>query len=511
MKKLSEMLFVFIMVVGLSTFAQAQPGIGTWSSPTDFAAGNWREILLGGSEGAAGNEIEATSDGVYIFDGAILDNVTQDEIGGDYTKYTTEYVGGTLEIFNDPSTPWYNSLDAVTSFNAVLGTATNQTWKYNDGSMAFELTVTGVFDDYPGYSAIITARYDRGTPVSSGAGTPEDPVIMSAELSWVQITITGPIAVDIKPGSCPNPINTKSRGVLPVAILGSETFDVNRIDPTTVELVGVKPLRWSYEDVSTPFEPFIGKQGSDACNELGPDGFADLTLKFSTQQIISALGEVDDRDELTLDLSALLEDGTPVTGEDVVIILKKGPAGQQGQNPDVVPACTRTKLRAAAKLCQSYMYCWMKELQNQKGKYDAGACIGRAEQKFEDSWVRADDKASTECGAETMESIREMIHNGLGDIYDGIRNGMPSDDRNSTKLARQMLKAAERRCSDLLNAECANKSDGGTKIEQKFQKRWQKGMTFQEKKQVEYYGPEMDEVMGMTDDLVDSVVEGMGL
>jgi hypothetical protein len=518
MKRLSFVFLICLMAVGFTASSQAQPGIGTWSSPTDFAAGNWREILWGGSEGAPGNEIEATSDGVYIFDGAILDNVTEDETGGDYIKYITEYVGGTLEIVNDPSTPWYNSFDpGVLSFTVVLGTSTNQTWKYDDGSMVFEFTGTGTLNDYPGYSVVFTAGYERATPVLSGSGEPGDPQIISDELSWVKITIIGPIAVDIKPGSCPNPINTKSKGVLPVAILGTETFDVKRIDPASVELVGVKPLRSSFEDVSTPYEPFIGKQGANDCNENGPDGFTDLTLKFSTQGIISALGPVNDGDELTLELNALLEDGTPVTGEDVVIILHKGSGGQQGQDPDIIPACIRTKLKAAAKLSHSYMYYWMKEIQNQKGKYDKEACFDKAGNKFADSWGKADDKATTDCSAETMESIRDRIYYGLKGIYEQIETSVVSDDRNSAKLTRDMLKAAEMRLSGLLNAEYASNSDEGkktaaqNKIEEKFQKSWGKCMTFQEKKQVEYNGPTMGEVMGMIDALVEDVVEGMGL
>jgi hypothetical protein len=42
--------------------------------------------------------------------------------------------------------------------------------------------------------------------------------------------------IDIKPGSDPNSINTKSRGVIPVAILGSSKLDVESIDYTTIEL-----------------------------------------------------------------------------------------------------------------------------------------------------------------------------------------------------------------------------------------------------------------------------------
>src|SRR4030042_5245628 len=51
------------------------------------------------------------------------------------------------------------------------------------------------------------------------------------------------VAVDIKPGSCPNPMNVKSRGVLPVAILGTAEFDVTTIVPESIQLFyGDTPL-----------------------------------------------------------------------------------------------------------------------------------------------------------------------------------------------------------------------------------------------------------------------------
>lgn len=68
------------------------------------------------------------------------------------------------------------------------------------------------------------------------------------------------VDVDIKPGSCPNPLNLKSKGVLPVAVLGTEEFDVTTIDPLSILLSreeveeGVAPIRSDYEDVATPFE-----------------------------------------------------------------------------------------------------------------------------------------------------------------------------------------------------------------------------------------------------------------
>jgi len=135
------------------------------------------------------------------------------------------------------------------------------------------------------------------------------------------------VPVDIKPQSCPNPLNVKAKGVLPVAILGTADFDVTQVDVTTVLLEGVSPLRWELEDVATPFEPFIGKEACDQCTTEGPDGYLDLTLKFDTQEIVSALGDVSDGDCVVLHLTGNLLDGMPIVGEDVVLILKKGGGG----------------------------------------------------------------------------------------------------------------------------------------------------------------------------------------
>jgi hypothetical protein len=132
------------------------------------------------------------------------------------------------------------------------------------------------------------------------------------------------VAVDIKPTSCRNPLNVKSKGVLPVAILGDDTFDVTQVDPASVRLEGIAPLRWEWEDVATPFEPYLSKQDAFDCTEAGPDGYLDLTLKFNSQEVIAALGAVNDGDVLVLQLTGnLMEEfgGNSIIGEDVVVIL----------------------------------------------------------------------------------------------------------------------------------------------------------------------------------------------
>jgi hypothetical protein len=110
---------------------------------------------------------------------------------------------------------------------------------------------------------------------------------------------------------------------LPVGILGTASFDVTQVDVATVLLEGVAPLRSDMEDAATPYEPYTGKVDAFDCTTDGPDGFLDLTLKFETGDVVSALGSVSDGDVKVLKLTGKLLDGTDFTGEDVVVILKK--------------------------------------------------------------------------------------------------------------------------------------------------------------------------------------------
>jgi hypothetical protein len=134
------------------------------------------------------------------------------------------------------------------------------------------------------------------------------------------------VSFDIKPGSCPNPINVKSKGVLPAAIMGTDSFDVTQIDPATLRLEGVAPLRWAYVDVGEPFEPFTGKEDCyyDCVDCSCADGNMDLVFHFKTQEVVDALGTVEDEDCLVLQITGELNDDTLFVGEDVVRVLVKG-------------------------------------------------------------------------------------------------------------------------------------------------------------------------------------------
>ncbi len=103
-------------------------------------------------------------------------------------------------------------------------------------------------------------------------------------------------SLDIKPTSCPNPINVGSNGnnaAVSIAILGTATQDVTQIDPASIQiwregcLLGpVTPQDASYQDVAAPWvygDPC-------GCTTAGPDGRMDLRLKFSRLQLVQGLG-----------------------------------------------------------------------------------------------------------------------------------------------------------------------------------------------------------------------------
>jgi hypothetical protein len=136
------------------------------------------------------------------------------------------------------------------------------------------------------------------------------------------------VQIDIKPTSCPNKLNVQEKGVLPVAVLGTVDFDSTHVDPAAVLLEGVSPLRWTLEDVATPYNG-AAKSNCLDCTEEGPDGEIDLVLMFDMQEVVYALGgvELEDGQVLVLSLTGKFYEefsGTPIRGEDIVTILKKG-------------------------------------------------------------------------------------------------------------------------------------------------------------------------------------------
>jgi len=151
------------------------------------------------------------------------------------------------------------------------------------------------------------------------------------------------LSLDIKPGGCPNPLNRSSRGLLPVALLGTADFDAGTIDVFSVRLSradgvggyavpheGPPGPHSVFEDVATPFEG----EPCD-CHDLGGDGIVDLAMKFRIGDLVSALllSELPAGVTVELMVTGDLLDGTSFEARDCITIVPGWPKARGGAPP----------------------------------------------------------------------------------------------------------------------------------------------------------------------------------
>jgi hypothetical protein len=198
------------------------------------------------------------------------------------------------------TTPYMPDWDVL----GYAGPFTSPPWESDPGT-AFD---SGYFSSAviyfdPGLHSI-TIRDIHIPPLTAGGEPfPDGTVAFKAELYSLEVDI------DIKPWSDPNSINLKSKGVVPVAFLGSAIFDVTTVDVNTL-VFGPG----SAEPAHDLTDPIVY---ADHLQDVNLDGFMDLVCHFKTQELGLVKGDTD------ATLTGETNDGVIVYGTDSVNIVGK--------------------------------------------------------------------------------------------------------------------------------------------------------------------------------------------
>jgi len=116
------------------------------------------------------------------------------------------------------------------------------------------------------------------------------------------------VAIDVLPGSAENPVNPGSNGVLPVALLGSASFDVQTVDPGSLALGvnGARTVKFVFADANG-------------------DGSLDLVAHYPMPDTGTAYGDT------SMCLTGATKDGALFTGCDAIRTVPKSDAAQKAR------------------------------------------------------------------------------------------------------------------------------------------------------------------------------------
>lgn len=107
-----------------------------------------------------------------------------------------------------------------------------------------------------------------------------------------------PVSIEIKPTAAPPvPINPKEKGVTPVAILGSPTFDAGTVDPASLKFG---------TGGATP------QNGKGHLEDVNHDGIPDMVVQFPSQQIGARCNDT------ALFLTGSTLSGAPIQGSEAI-------------------------------------------------------------------------------------------------------------------------------------------------------------------------------------------------
>jgi len=216
-------------------------------------------------------------------------------VGQTYTAGVTGTLAGiSIEVVSSSAFPLHVAIRSVAGglpTSAILGDVTLSS---SSTALSQLIVFPQAIPQVAGVQYAIIVNYPGAPPAGGGQGQgswggatgnayPRGDLVISFNggVSWIaesadfdlhfKTFISQPllaIAIDIKPGSFPNTINPKSHGVVPVAILTTDTFDATTVDPATVRFgpTGTEALAAHF-----------------ALEDVDGDGDRDMIFHFKTQ------------------------------------------------------------------------------------------------------------------------------------------------------------------------------------------------------------------------------------
>jgi hypothetical protein len=169
------------------------------------------------------------------------------------------------------------------------------------GNLLGSISSSGLLTSDPGgnpdFVAVWTDTLNIRSAILTGTGPSRGFAVDGYAVSFTPMFPVIEVDIDIMPGEEPNPVNPRNRGVIPVAILTTATFDATTVNTSTVR---------------------FGKTGTEAAivrsalEDVDGDGDTDLLLFFNIPDTGIACGQ----DSAVL--TGVTEDGQEIEGSDSI-------------------------------------------------------------------------------------------------------------------------------------------------------------------------------------------------
>jgi uncharacterized repeat protein (TIGR01451 family) len=250
---------------------------------------------------------------------------------------------------------WSDKPPAEITMATTSGTVGTGTLAANGGTATF--TVTATADA-------------AGTGLVNEINITGDGFFGTATATFDIVDCSIPVSIDIKPGSCPNLVTTRDKGLLIVTIPSTNKLDVKTIDPSTIKLGLAATIKTKYvpitksslEDLSTPYT------GGEACgcHNLLADGKIDLSLRFDMLKLIQLLKDAGVTGTFPLTITGNLKKefgGTPIKGTDCIKFISTGTADSTSES------ASSQQSTASVESSQAYRGNYTIALQASNGQY----------------------------------------------------------------------------------------------------------------------------------------------